>query len=93
MGGDKPWENGGKPKPKKNLKKKTKTRRQKMAEKEANKQFDKVEVIKYLEKKFEMSKIDALVQYDKFHSIYPSGEIKKEDFLEENKVCFATKGT
>ena len=86
MEGEKPWKNGGKQKNKKNSKKNTKTRRQKMAEKEANKQFAKVEAIKYLEKKFEMSKIDALVQYDKFHSMYPSGEIKKEEFLEENKV-------
>ena len=86
MAGDRPWDNKGKPQPKKIGKKKTKTRREKIAEKEENKKFDKMEVIKQLEKKYEMSKVDALVAYDKFHKKFTNGEINKEDFLEENKV-------
>lgn len=76
--------------------KKPMTRRQKMAEKEAqllaeaekeaNKQNEKVEKIKILEAKFNMTKIDALLAYEKFHKKHPDGEIKKKDFLEENKV-------
>ena len=91
MPGSKPWQNGGKPSKngKKNEKKKTlRKRRQSIASKEMNTQAAKVESIKLLVKKFEMSNIDALLAYDKFHKKYPSGEIKKLDFLEENKVKF-----
>ena len=87
MPGSKPWQNGGKPS--KNGKKKTLSkRRQSIASKEMNNQAAKVESIKLLVEKFEMSNIDALIAYDKFHKKYPSGEIKKLDFLEENKVRF-----
>ena len=83
-------------KSKKNGEKKPLTRRQKLAEKEAkqkammdrelSKQNDKVENIALLETKLGISKIDALVAYDKFHKKYTEGEIKREEFMEENKV-------
>ena len=76
--------------------KKQTTRRQRAAEKEAKKanevdpeakkQNEKVETIRMLESKLAMSKIDALLAYDKFHKEHPSGEISKEDYMEENKV-------
>ena len=36
--------------------------------------------------KYGLSNIDALLAYDKFFKRFPSGEIKKEDFMEEYKV-------
>ena len=85
-------------KSKKNVEKKPLTRRQKLAEKEAEKkamvdrelgkQNEKVENIALLETKLGMSKIDALVAYDKFHKKYTEGEIKREEFMEENKVGY-----
>ena len=38
--------------------------------------------------KYGMSNIDALLAYDKFFKAYPSGEIKKAEFMEEYKVGF-----
>ena len=88
-----------KPVPKKKLSK---------AEKETNRQVDKIEAIKVrlilyskelkiknsltqvLVSKYGLSNIDALLAYDKFFKRFPSGEIKKEDFMEEYKVTANT---
>ena len=64
--------------------KKTKTKA--MVDKEVSKQNDKVENIALSETKLGMSKIDALVAYDKLHQKYTDEEIKKEDFIDENKL-------
>ena len=56
------------------------------AEKQATKQDDKVEKIRLLETKLGMTKLDALLAYDKFHKTYENGTIMKADFLQENKV-------
>lgn len=56
------------------------------SEKETNKQVDKVEAVKLLVSKYGMTNIDALIEYDKFFKKYPSGLIKKGEFLEEYKV-------
>ena len=50
------------------------------------KQVDKVEVVKVLVAKYGLSNIDALVAYDKFFKKYPTGVIKKAEFMEEYKV-------
>ena len=50
------------------------------------KQVDKVEVVKVLVAKYGLSNIDALVAYDKFFKKYPTGVIKKPEFMEEYKV-------
>ena len=54
--------------------------------KETDRQVDKVEAVKTLESRFGLSKIDALLAYDKFFKKYPTGEIKKDEFMEEYKV-------
>ena len=68
------------PNPTKNKKKLSKS------EKETNKQVDKVEAVKLLVSKYGMTNIDALLEYDKFFKKYPSGLIKRVEFLEEYKV-------
>ena len=51
---------------------------------------DKVEAVKLLVSKYGMTNIDALIEYEKFFKKYPSGLIKKEEFLEEYKVSQTT---
>ena len=60
------------------------------SDKETNKQVDKVEAVKLLVSKYGMTNIDALIEYEKFFKKYPSGLIKKEEFLEEYKVSQTT---
>ena len=55
-------------------------------DKNTSKQVDKVEAVKVLVSKYGLSNIDALLAYDKFFKKYPTGSIKKNDFLEEYKV-------
>ena len=64
----------------------SKRRKLSKSEKETNKQVDKVEAVKVLNEKYGMSNIDALLAYDKFFKAHPTGEIKKNEFMEENKV-------
>ena len=65
---------------------KVKKRKPSKADKETDRQMDKVEAIKLLNSKYGLTNIDALLEYDKFFKKYPSGLIKKEEFLEEYKV-------
>ena len=44
-----------------------------------------LDVVDHLVKKFSMTNIDAMVAYDKFFKKYPSGELSKEEFMEEYK--------
>ena len=55
-------------------------------DKNTSKQVDKVEAVKVLVSKSGLSNIDAPLAYDKFFKKYPTGSIKKNDFLEEYKV-------
>ena len=41
--------------------------------------------MEHLVKKYGMTNIDAMITFDKFFKSYPSGEITKEQFLEEYK--------
>ena len=56
---------------------------------ETNKQVMKVEAIELLVSKYGMTNIGGLLEYDKFFRKYPSGLIKKEEFLEEYKVVLS----
>ena len=55
-------------------------------DKNTSKQVDKVEAVKVLVSKYGLYNIDALLAYDKFFKKYPTGTIKKKDFLEEYTV-------
>ena len=59
--------------------------------KEADKQSTKMEMTELLAAKFNLSKIEILVAYEKFHKKYPDGLICKEKYMEENKVVFDLK--
>ena len=41
--------------------------------------------MEHLVKKYGMTNIDAMITFDKFFKNYPSGEITKEEFMEEYK--------
>ena len=44
-----------------------------------------LDTVEHLVKKYGMTNIDAMITFDKFFKSYPSGEITKEEFLEEYK--------
>ena len=47
--------------------------------------FVQLDTVEHLVKKYGMTNIDAMITFDKFFKNYPSGEITKEEFMEEYK--------
>ena len=47
--------------------------------------FLQLDTVEFLVKKYGLSNIDAMIAFDSFFKKYPSGEITKEQFLEEYK--------
>ena len=61
--------------------------RKKINKKNIADQNDKIVACERLAKDYNVSKVELLLQYEKFKRKHSSGEISKEKFLQEEKEC------